>query len=146
MLGGPERLEVVVGPEGPAGDFELPSGYDGTWEVTTVGGRPWLRPTESAYYLYAVLPEGFKRRAGGGVHVEVEYWGAQYGEFRLQYASTDRSADRGRPLQGRRAALAAGRRRARARQARLVPPGRLRSRAGRRTWERRSASSSAASC
>ena len=35
----------------------VPSGYDGTWEVASVGGRSCLRPTESAYYLYCVLPE-----------------------------------------------------------------------------------------
>ena len=39
-----------------------------------------------------MLPEGFKRRASGGLWVEVEYYGSQYGEFRLQYASTDRAA------------------------------------------------------
>jgi len=91
LLGASDRLEVVVGPGGPSGDFALPSGYDGTWETTTVAGRSCLRPTESAYYLYAVLPDGFKRRAGGGLFVEVEYYGSQYGEFRLQYASTDAS-------------------------------------------------------
>lgn len=92
MLGGPERLEVEVGPAGPQGDFEMPSGHDGTWEVASAGGRSCLRPTESAYYLYATLPADFRRRAGGGLYVEVEYWGARYGEFRLQYASTDPTA------------------------------------------------------
>jgi MoaA/NifB/PqqE/SkfB family radical SAM enzyme len=92
LLGGGDRLEVRVEPAGPVGDFELPSDYDGTWETTMVAGRPCLRPTESAYYLYAVLPEGFRRRAQGGLFVEVEYSGSQYGEFRLQYASTDRAA------------------------------------------------------
>ncbi len=38
------------------------------------------------------LPDGFKRRATAGLFVEVEYWGAQYGEFRLQYVSSDRAA------------------------------------------------------
>ena len=61
LLGGADRLEVVVGPGGPSGDFEMPSGHDGTWETVTVAGRSCLRPTESAYYLYAVLPDGFKR-------------------------------------------------------------------------------------
>jgi MoaA/NifB/PqqE/SkfB family radical SAM enzyme len=88
----PDRLEVTVGPGGPRGDFVIPSGHDGTWETAPVGGRSCLRPTESAYYLYAVLPEPFKRRARQGLWVEVEYHGAQYGEFRLQYASSDRSA------------------------------------------------------
>jgi MoaA/NifB/PqqE/SkfB family radical SAM enzyme len=92
LLGGPERLSVRVGPAGPEGDFQVPSGHDGTWEVTTVGGRSCLRPTESAYYLYGVLPEDFRGRASRGLFVEVEYFGPQFGEFRLQYASTDRSA------------------------------------------------------
>lgn len=91
LLRGPDRLEVEVGPGGPAGDFDVPSGGDGAWETTTVGGRSCLRPTEAAYYLYAVLPEAFRRRAAGGLWVEVEYFGARHGEFRLQYASTDRA-------------------------------------------------------
>ncbi len=62
-----------MGPGGPSGDFEMPSGHDGTWETVTVAGRSCLRPTESAYYLYAVLPDGFKRRATAGLWVEVEY-------------------------------------------------------------------------
>ena len=80
-----------MGPGGPAGDFDVPSGGDGAWETTTVGGRSCLRPTEASYYLYAVLPEAFRRRAAGGLWVEVEYFGARHGEFRLQYASTDRA-------------------------------------------------------
>jgi MoaA/NifB/PqqE/SkfB family radical SAM enzyme len=93
LLGGAERLEVVVGPGGPSGDFEMPSGHDGTWETVTVAGRSCLRPTESAYYLYAVLPDGFKRRATAGLWVEVEYYGSEYGQFRLQYVSSDRTAE-----------------------------------------------------
>ena len=92
LLGASERLEVRVGPHGPEGDFTMPSGHDGTWEVAVAGGRPCLRPTESAYYLYGALPDAFKRRATAGLFVEVEYWGAQYGEFRLQYVSSDRAA------------------------------------------------------
>jgi MoaA/NifB/PqqE/SkfB family radical SAM enzyme len=90
LLGSTERLEVCVGPGGPVGDFEIPSAGDGTWETLTVAGRPCLRPTESAYYLYGVLPEGIRRQATGGLFVEVEYHGARYGEFRLQYASKAR--------------------------------------------------------
>lgn len=91
LLRGPDRLEVAVGPRGPAGDFDVPSGGDGAWEMTTAGGRSCLRPTEASYYLYAVLPEAFRRRAAAGLWVEVEYFGARHGEFRLQYASTDRA-------------------------------------------------------
>ncbi len=91
LLRGPDRLVVEVGPGGPAGDFAVPSGGDGTWETTTVQGRPCLRPVESSYYLYCVLPEAFRRRAAGGLWVEVEYHGPHHGEFRLQYASTDRA-------------------------------------------------------
>jgi len=93
LLRGPDRLEVEVGPGGPTGDFAIPSAGDGAWETTPVRGRSCLRPTESSYYLYAVLPEGFRRRATRGLFVEVEYFGARHGEFRLQYASTDRAAE-----------------------------------------------------
>lgn len=92
LLGSSDRLEVRVGPGGPEGGFAIPSGHDGHWEIAVAGGRPCLRPTESSYYLYAALPEAFRRRASGGLWVEVEYWGGRYGEFRLQYASTDTSA------------------------------------------------------
>jgi MoaA/NifB/PqqE/SkfB family radical SAM enzyme len=87
------RLEVEVGPRGPAGDFDVPSGGDGEWETTEVQGRACLRPAESSYYLYCALPEAFRRRARAGLWVTVEYFGPHYGEFRLQYASTDRSQD-----------------------------------------------------
>lgn len=90
LLRGDAPLVVDVGPDGPAGDFEMPSGGDGAWETVPVQGRTCLRPTESSYYLYCVLPEAWRRRAGGGLSVEVEYFGPHHGEFRLQYASTDR--------------------------------------------------------
>jgi MoaA/NifB/PqqE/SkfB family radical SAM enzyme len=89
LLGTADRLEVRVAPEGPSGDFAVPSALDGQWETTLVQGRACLRPTESSYYLYCVLPEAFRRRAARGLWVEVEYFGPGYGEFRLQYASTD---------------------------------------------------------
>jgi len=79
-----------VGPGGPAGGFAVPSSGDGEWETTQVQGRPCLRPTASSYYLYGVLPEAFRRRARRGLWVEVDYFGPRHGEFRLQYASTDR--------------------------------------------------------
>jgi MoaA/NifB/PqqE/SkfB family radical SAM enzyme len=96
LLRGPDRLAVEAGPAGPEGDFAVPSGGDGTWETTVVQGRTCLRPTESAYYLYCVLPEAFRGRAAAGLWVEVEYFGPRYAEFRLQYASTDR----GEPWEG----------------------------------------------
>jgi MoaA/NifB/PqqE/SkfB family radical SAM enzyme len=89
LLQGPDRLLVEVGPDGPVGGFTVPSAADGAWETTVAQGRPCLRPAESAYYLYCVLPEPFRRRATRGLFVEVEYHGPRYGEFRLQYASTD---------------------------------------------------------
>jgi MoaA/NifB/PqqE/SkfB family radical SAM enzyme len=91
LLRGPDRLVVEVGPGGPEGDFTVPSGDDGAWETTTVEGRPCLRPTESACYIYFALPEAFRRRAKDGLWVAVEYHGSRYGEFRLQYASSDRA-------------------------------------------------------
>jgi radical SAM protein with 4Fe4S-binding SPASM domain len=90
LLRGRDRLEVEVGLAGPAGDFTVPSEGDGAWETVLVQGRACLRPAESAYYLYCALPEAFRRRAEAGLWVEVEYYGSRYGEFRLQYASTDR--------------------------------------------------------
>ena len=66
LLRGPDRLLVEAGPEGPAGDFEVPSAGDGVWETTVIQGRSCLRPNESSYYLYCVLPEAYRRRAGAG--------------------------------------------------------------------------------
>jgi MoaA/NifB/PqqE/SkfB family radical SAM enzyme len=91
LLHGDERLEVAVGADGPKGAIDVPSGHDGVWETTLVQGRSCLRPTQSSYYLYFSLPEAWRRRAGAGLAVEVEYFGPHYGEFRLQYASTDRT-------------------------------------------------------
>jgi MoaA/NifB/PqqE/SkfB family radical SAM enzyme len=91
LIRGPDRLAVEVGPAGPAGDFTVPSAGDGAWETTVVQGRTCLRPTESSYYLYCALPDAFRARATAGFWVEVEYYGSRYGEFRLQYASTDRT-------------------------------------------------------
>jgi MoaA/NifB/PqqE/SkfB family radical SAM enzyme len=90
LLHGPDVLETAATPAGPAGDLTVPSGHDGVWETTSVQGRACLRPVESSYYLYFVLPPAARRRGSGPVWVEVEYFGPQYGEFRVQYASTDR--------------------------------------------------------
>jgi MoaA/NifB/PqqE/SkfB family radical SAM enzyme len=90
LLHGPGSLEAIVTAEGPTGELLVPSGHDGVWETTLVQGRPCLRPVESSYYLYFVLPAAARRRTLAPVWVEVEYFGPQYGEFRLQYASTDR--------------------------------------------------------
>jgi radical SAM protein with 4Fe4S-binding SPASM domain len=91
LLHGPGTSLVEVTSDGPRGGIRVPSGLDGEWELASVQGRTCLRPTESSYYLYFVLPESLRRRAAGGLWVEVEYNGARFGEFRLQYASTDRS-------------------------------------------------------
>src|SRR5262249_3950104 len=45
------------------------------------------------YYLYFVLPAGFRARAPRRLFVVVEYFGEAYGQFRVQYASTDRTAE-----------------------------------------------------
>ncbi len=91
LLRGSDTLEATVLPEGPVGGLEVPSGHDGVWETTSVQGRSCLRPTRSSYYLYFALPEAWRQRASHGLFVEVEYFGPHYGEFRLQYASSDRS-------------------------------------------------------
>ncbi len=91
LLRDPERIETVVGAAGPAGALGVPSGQDGVWETVLVQGRPCLRPAASSYYLYFTLPEGLRRHASAGLFVEVEYFGPHFGEFRLHYASRDRS-------------------------------------------------------
>jgi radical SAM protein with 4Fe4S-binding SPASM domain len=91
LLQRPARIEVRVGADGPRGDVLVPSAGDGRWRLVPVGGRTCLAPDEESYYLYFVLPEGFRRRTGTELWVEVEYFGSHFGEFRLQYASTART-------------------------------------------------------
>jgi MoaA/NifB/PqqE/SkfB family radical SAM enzyme len=91
LLGRPDELRVEVTPEGPRGDLAVPNAGDGTFEVRVVQGRACLTPDESSHYLYFALPHGFAERAGAGLFVAVDYFGSRYGEFRLQYASSDRS-------------------------------------------------------
>ena len=93
LLHGGDEVSFTVGPDGPRGSITVPSARDGVWEVVTTQGRFGLAPDESSYYLYLVLPESFRRRAAAGLWIEVEYLGARYGEFRLQYSSTDRGAE-----------------------------------------------------
>jgi hypothetical protein len=93
LLHGPDRVELVVGAEGPRGDVLVPREGDGVWEVRTVQGRPCLSPDEKSHYLYFVLPAEFLARAGGGVWLDVEYFGDRYAPFRVQYASRDTAAD-----------------------------------------------------
>ena len=79
--------------DGPQGDLAFPSGGDGVWELTTVQGRPCLTPDERSHYVYVVVPSDFRSRAQGRpVWLEVEYFGASYGRFRVQYTATDRGA------------------------------------------------------
>jgi MoaA/NifB/PqqE/SkfB family radical SAM enzyme len=92
LLHGPDSVEVEVTASGPRGTLGAPSGHDGEWEVVREQGRFCLRPTATSYYLYFALPEAFRRRAGSGLFVVVEYVGSSHGEFRLQYASRERSA------------------------------------------------------
>ncbi len=84
-----ERAEMSVASDGPQGDLRVPSAGDGVWELIDVRGRPCLTPDEASYYLYFVLPEALRARARDGLWVEVEYSGARFGEFRLQYASRE---------------------------------------------------------
>jgi radical SAM protein with 4Fe4S-binding SPASM domain len=88
LMGAPRRLELEVESDGPRGGMSVPNEGDGAWRVVTEQGRACLTPEDSSYYLYFSLPEAFRRRAGSGLWVEVEYPGERYGEFRLQYAST----------------------------------------------------------
>ena len=93
MLHAPETAEMIVGPDGPEGSLGVPSDGDGRFEVRTVQGRACITPDETSYYLYGVLPAELLARAPGAAWVEVEYFGEAQGQFRLQYASTDRGAD-----------------------------------------------------
>jgi MoaA/NifB/PqqE/SkfB family radical SAM enzyme len=91
LLRRPDRVDLDVGPDGPRGDVAVPSAGDGRWRLVPVEGRTCLAPDEESYYLYFVLPGGFRRRAGAELWVDVEYYGSRFGEFRLQYASDARS-------------------------------------------------------
>jgi radical SAM protein with 4Fe4S-binding SPASM domain len=96
LLKGTDRLELEVTPAGPSGDVVVPGAADGVWEVESVQGQPCLRPNESSYYLYFVLPPAFLARARRGVWLDVGYFGDRYAQFRVQYVSGDRTA----PLDG----------------------------------------------
>jgi len=91
LIGAPESLELVVTPAGPSGPIGVPREGDGVWEVASVDGRACLTPDESSYYLYFVVPESFRARAKKGLWLTVDYLGERWAEFRVQYASTDRT-------------------------------------------------------
>ena len=93
LVHGPETAEMVVTPQGPSGNLMVPSDGDGRHEVRVVQGRPCLTPETSSDYLYAVLPAELLARARGPLFVEVEYLGDRHGQFRLQYASSERGAE-----------------------------------------------------
>jgi MoaA/NifB/PqqE/SkfB family radical SAM enzyme len=92
LLHGQGRLEMVVDREGPRGDLVVPREADGVWEIVSVQGRDCLTPDEKSHYLYFALPAAFLAKAQGGLWLEIEYFGERYAEFRVQYASSDRSA------------------------------------------------------
>ena len=94
LVHGGDAAEMRVGPGGPTGDIRVPRESDGVWEVRTVQGRPCLSPDDRSYYLYFVLPPDLRARARSGLWLDVEYLGERYGEFRVQYASTDGGAVR----------------------------------------------------
>jgi len=87
----PEAIELEVTAQGPQGELQVPGVGDGAFEVREVQGRHYLTPDEASHYLYFVIPEAFRSRLRGELFVSVEYFGERYGEFRLQYASGDRS-------------------------------------------------------
>jgi MoaA/NifB/PqqE/SkfB family radical SAM enzyme len=92
---GRDRLELVVGPDGPRGEIAVPRAGDGVYAITAAQGRHCLTPDERSHYLYFALPEAFRARAAGGLWLEIEYLGERHAEFRVQYASTDRAAEFG---------------------------------------------------
>jgi MoaA/NifB/PqqE/SkfB family radical SAM enzyme len=93
LLGGQESVAVAVTPEGPQGDITVPSVGDGVFTVVTERGRAFLAPDETSYYLYFELPAEFRARARGAIGVESEYLGDSDAPFRVQYASTERTAE-----------------------------------------------------
>jgi MoaA/NifB/PqqE/SkfB family radical SAM enzyme len=93
IIQGPDTAEMVAGPAGPRGRLLVPNDGDGRFEVRTVQGRACLTPDEASYYLYCVLPAELLARSPGQTWVEVEYFGERHGLFRVQYASTDRTAE-----------------------------------------------------
>ncbi|HEV7501436.1 MAG TPA: radical SAM protein, partial [Vicinamibacteria bacterium] len=93
LVHGGDGAEMRVGPDGPTGDILVPREGDGAWEIRTVQGRPCLSPDERSYYLYFVLPPELAARARSGLWLEVEYLGDRFGQFRVQYASSDRAAE-----------------------------------------------------
>jgi len=93
LVHGGDAAEMRVGPGGPTGEIRVPREGDGVWEVRTVQGRPCLSPDDRSYYLYFVLPPELKARARAGLWLDVEYLGDRFGQFRVQYASTDRGAE-----------------------------------------------------
>ncbi len=91
LFGASESVALRVGPEGPQGEIRVPSDGDGRWEIGTEAGRSYLTPDDSSYYLYFVLPDAFRASATPALWIEVEYLGDSFGQFRLQYASSDPS-------------------------------------------------------
>jgi MoaA/NifB/PqqE/SkfB family radical SAM enzyme len=89
---GQDQLETTIGPDGPRGDLGVPCAGDGGWELETVQGRAYIRPDEASYYLYFTIPKDLRARFAPAV-LEVEYFGDTYAQFRVQYASIDRSAE-----------------------------------------------------
>jgi radical SAM protein with 4Fe4S-binding SPASM domain len=95
LVHGDDTAEMRVGPGGPTGEIRVPREGDGVWEVRTVQGRPCLTPDDRSYYLYFVLPADLRARAKAGLWLDVEYLGDRFGQFRVQYASTDGGAEHG---------------------------------------------------
>jgi MoaA/NifB/PqqE/SkfB family radical SAM enzyme len=90
---GPEAARLTVGPDGPRGDIGVPSGGDGVWRVEKVQDRHCLTPDEASHYIYFVLPAELRARAQGGLWLDIEYFGDRFAQFRVQYASADRTAE-----------------------------------------------------
>ncbi|HET9314960.1 MAG TPA: radical SAM protein [Vicinamibacteria bacterium] len=89
----PEAARMTVGADGPGGDLLVPSGGDGVWRVERVQNRHCLTPDEASHYVYFVVPPGLLAHAQGGLWLDVEYFGDRFAQFRVQYASTDRTAE-----------------------------------------------------
>jgi MoaA/NifB/PqqE/SkfB family radical SAM enzyme len=88
-----DAVSSSITADGPVGDLQFPCAGDGVWQIVTEQGRPCLTPNERSHYVYVEVPPAMRTLAHGRTAwLEVEYFGASYGRFRVQHASTDRGA------------------------------------------------------
>jgi radical SAM protein with 4Fe4S-binding SPASM domain len=65
---------------------------DGRYERVERGGRPAVTPDRRSHYLYFVASPDLRGRVAPRLVIAVDYYGASFAPFRLQYSSTDVAA------------------------------------------------------